>query len=81
MRKVKAIAEEDCEHTFSPGTVRRIHMTVDEVLQRLGEPGLTRPISMASSMRGIRKSAASGLVRSQAPFIVKSRQSCQMIIN
>ena len=43
-RKVKAITEELCGHTFSASTISRINKSLDGLLQRFANVGSTRRI-------------------------------------
>ena len=59
-RKVKAITEELCGHTFSASTVSRINRSLDALLQRFAHRRLEERTPTSSSMRATRRSGWTG---------------------
>ena len=69
MRKVKAITEELCGHTFSASTVSRINRSLDGLLQRFAQRRLEEAYPYVILDARYEKVRLDGVIQSQAEFI------------
>ena len=68
-RKVKAITEELCGHTFSASTVSRINTGLDELLRRFAQRRLEEAYPYVILDARYEKVRLDGVIQSQAVFI------------
>ena len=68
-RKVKAITEELCGHTFSASTISRINKSLDTMLRRCAQRRLEEPYPYVILDARYEKVRLDGVIQSQAVFI------------
>ncbi len=68
-RKVKAITEELCGHTFSASTISRINKSLDTMLRRFAQRRLEEPYPYVILDARYEKVRLDGVIQSQAVFI------------
>ena len=68
-RKVKAITEELCGHTFSASTISRINASLDGMLRRFAERRLDEAYPYLILDARYEKVRLDGVIQSQAVFV------------